>query len=154
MVDSWNKIEKYAEVKNAFFIFDEQRLVGYGAWAKAFLKIARIKDGVAPNEWILLTGTPGDTMMDYMTLFIANGWFKNKTDFVNRHVVYDYRSKYPKIKQYLDEGRLNAMRRRVLVDMDFRRETVQHHIDIWCTYNNRVSRRTLLYLAPHLEYGR
>ena len=73
--------------------------------------------------------------MDYMTLFIANGWFKNKTDFVNRHVVYDYRSKYPKIKQYLDEGRLNAMRRRVLVDMDFRRETVQHHIDIWCTYN-------------------
>ena len=135
VVDSWNNIEKYAEVKNAFFIFDEQRLVGYGAWAKAFLKIARIKDGVAPNEWILLTGTPGDTMMDYMTLFIANGWFKNKTDFVNRHVVYDYRSKYPKIKQYLDEGRLNAMRRRVLVDMDFRRETVQHHIDIWCTYN-------------------
>lgn len=135
VVDSWNNIEKYAEVKNAFFIFDEQRLVGYGAWAKAFLKIARIKDGVAPNEWILLTGTPGDTMMDYMTLFIANGWFKNKTDFVNRHVVYDYRSKYPKIKQYLDEGRLNAMRCRVLVDMDFRRETVQHHIDIWCTYN-------------------
>lgn len=135
VVDSWNNIEKYAEVKNAFFIFDEQRLVGYGAWAKAFLKIARIKDGIAPNEWILLTGTPGDTMMDYMTLFIANGWFKNKTDFVNRHVVYDYRSKYPKIKQYLDEGRLNAMRRRVLVDMDFRRETVQHHIDIWCTYN-------------------
>ena len=135
VVDSWNNIEKYAEVKNAFFIFDEQRLVGYGAWAKAFLKIARIKDGVAPNEWVLLTGTPGDTMMDYMTLFIANGWFKNKTDFVNRHVVYDYRSKYPKIKQYLDEGRLNAMRRRVLVDMDFHRETVQHHIDIWCTYN-------------------
>lgn len=137
VVDSWNNIGKYAGVKNSFFIFDEQRLVGYGAWAKAFLKIARIdiRDNSCPNDWILLTGTPGDTMLDYMTLFIANGFFKNKTDFINKHVVYDYRGSYPKISRILDEGRLNKMRRYVLVDMDFQRQTHQNHIDIWCTYN-------------------
>lgn len=137
VVDSWNNIGKYVDVRDAFFIFDEQRLVGYGAWAKSFLKIARRdENGKWPNEWLLLTGTPGDTMMDYMTLFIANGWFRNKTDFITKHVVYDPRSRnYPKILRYSDQVTLYKMRRKILVDMDFKRETCSHHIDIPCDYD-------------------
>lgn len=128
-VDSWNNIGKYTNVKNAFFIFDEQRVVGYGAWTKSFLKIT------ANNQWILLSATPGDTWSDYMPVFIANGFYKNKTQFINDHVVYDYRVKFPKIKQYINTGRLIRLRNNILVDMDFNRKTNAHHMDIFCGYN-------------------
>lgn len=128
-VDSWNNIGKYTDVENAFFIFDEQRVVGYGAWTKSFLKIA------AKNRWILLSATPGDTWLDYMPVFIANGFFKNKTQFINDHVVYDYKVKFPKIQKYINTGRLIRLRNSILVDMDFNRKTNAHHNDIYCGYN-------------------
>lgn len=124
VVDSWNNIGKYKDVERAFFIFDEQRVVGYGAWVKAFLKIAK------SNKWILLSATPGDCFMDYLPVFLANGFYKNKTEFTREHAIYSRFTKYPKIERWVGTKKLMRLRDELLVNMDFKRETVAHHEDV------------------------
>ena len=130
IIDSWNNIKKYIDVKDSFFIFDEDKICGTGTWAKSFLKITK------NNDWIMLSATTGDVWLDYVTLFIANGFYKNITEFKREHVEYDpYCRNFPKIKGYRNTGRLIRLRDRILIDMDFKRPTVRHHEDVYCNYD-------------------
>lgn len=135
-VDSWNNIAKYVDVQDAFFLFDEQRVVGKGAWVKSFLKITK------KNEWVLLSATPGDTWEDYIPVFIANGFYRNRTEFSNEHIIYKRYTTYPQIDRYINTGRLVRLRRRILVNMDFQRETIPHHEIIYTEFD-RVLYKTV-----------
>jgi len=134
VIDSWNNIKKYANIHGAFFIFDEQRVVGSGTWVKSFLKIAK------KNRWILLSATPGDTWQDYIPVFVANGFYKNKTEFLREHAIYSRFVKYPKIERFIGEGKLLRYRNELLIDMDFKRQTVSHHEDVFVNYSIEMFR--------------
>lgn len=129
VIDSWNNIKKYSDIEESFFIFDEQKIVGSGIWAKTFIKITK------KNKWVLLTATPGDTWSDYIPLFIANGYYKNRTEFLRRHAVYSRFCKYPKIERYIETNTLMKNRKQILVDMDFSKHTIRTDIDKIVLYN-------------------
>lgn len=130
IVDSWQNIQKYADRQGSFFIFDEDHVTGEGAWVKAFLKI------VKKNRWIILSASPGDTWQDYTAVFIANGFYKNKTEFKREHLRYDpYCKNYPRVIGYMNETRLIRLRNKILIDMDFKRHTIPHHEDIYVRYD-------------------
>lgn len=134
VVDSWNNIGKYTTVSHAFFIFDEQRVIGSGAWVRAFYKITK------NNRWILLTATPGDDWSDYIPVFVANGFYRNKTDFNDQHVIFNRFTKWPQIDKYVGLKKLEECRNRVLVVMNYQKEAMCFHHDIVCNYDRDTYR--------------
>ena len=128
-IDSWNNIKKYVDVVGGFFIFDEQHLVGSGQWVRSFYKIAK------NNTWILLTATPADTWSDYVPVFKANGFIKNKTDFERKYCVFNRFTKYPQIERYIGTKRLERFRDQILVDLVVQRGTIRHTSYVPCEYD-------------------
>ena len=130
VVDSWQNIGKYTDVQGAYFIFDEDHVTGNGAWVKAFYKIAK------KNRWFILSASPGDKWEDFIAVFVANGFYRNKSEFIREHITYSpYITKYPKVQGYRNTGRLIRLRNKILIDMDYDRHTVQHHEDVYCSYD-------------------
>ena len=123
-IDSWNSIHKYTQIKDAFFIFDEQRAIGSGEWAKSFIKISK------SNRWILLSATPGDNWMDYIPVFVANKFYKHRSEFIKEHVVFSRYTKFPKVEKFLNTSKLERLRASLIVPMNFERKTIRHQIDV------------------------
>lgn len=132
IIDSWNNIRKYTDISNAFFIFDEQKVTGKGVWVKSFTKISK------QNNWILLSATPGDTWEDYIPVFIANGYFKSRNDFMEHHAVYRFNGKFMTIDRFVGTKKLEKLRDQILVLMEYEKKTVSHHTDIWCDYDKNL----------------
>ena len=145
-VDSWNNISNYSNIRDSFIIFDEQRAIGNGKWAKTFVTMAR------NNEWIMLSGTPGDNWLDYCPVFVANGFFKNRTEFEREHCQFNYRAGYPRLERYLGQGKLLRLRNRILVDMPFVKKTIKKRTDVPVPYEEKPYRTILKYrFDPYKE---
>lgn len=137
VVDSWNNIKKYVGISDSFFIFDEQRVIGSGVWVKSFIKITK------KNHWILLSATPADTWMDLIPVYIANGFYRNRTQFIREHVIYAPGVKYPKITGYLNKQKLRRLRDSIFVVMEYKKNTIQHVFRIGVSYNYELVKDTL-----------
>lgn len=137
VIDSWNNIQKYANVYGAFFIFDEDRITGNGKWVKAFLKMAK------RNQWIVLSATPGDKWEDYIPVFIANGFYRNRSEFMDEHAVYSPYCKFPKVDRWINVNKLVRYRNQILIPIDIQKHTIRHEDWRICAYDKFLYKKAM-----------
>lgn len=113
IIDSWQNIKKYETITGVLLIADEQKLSGKGEWVKSFQKIAK------NNSWIMLSATPGDNWLDFVPLFVANGFYKNRTEFLNEHVIFKSWAKFPTVDRFVGVNKLVRLRHEILVEMPY-----------------------------------
>lgn len=140
LVDSWNNIDRYRDRQSSFFIFDEQRVVGSGKWAKDFIRIAT----GSGNRWLLLSATPGDTWLDYIPVFIANGFYRNRSQFLDEHVIYNRFSKFPKVQRYVGVNKLVRLRNFLLVHMPYEKLTTRVVTSVPVSFDEALQERILV----------
>lgn len=73
-----------------------------------------------------------------MAVFIANGFYRNKSEFEYYHIVYNPRTTFPQVLQYINVELLIQHRDELLVDMDFKRKTTSHHEEIAVRYDGEL----------------
>lgn len=132
VVNSWQQIAKYKDISDAYFLFDEDHLTGSGAWVKTFLRIAQ------HNKWIILTATPGDKYEDYGPVFVANGYFRSIYEFKQKHLVYDYRPGWPRFVKCIGTTRLDRLKQRIIVRMNYEHDAEVHEKDILCEFDKEL----------------
>lgn len=136
-VVSWNTIQKYVSINNHVVIFDEHRAIGYGEWAKSFIAIAK------NNDWIILTATPGDDWMDFAAVFIAEGFYRNRTAFLNAHVEWNPWVRYPKVLKWHNVWQLIEYRNLITTTLDYQRSALLHTFNIVTEYDKEAYTRAL-----------
>jgi hypothetical protein len=119
-VDSWQNIQKYKDIQDHFIILDEQKLVGTGVWVKSFLRMAK------HNQWVMLSATPADTWLDYIPLFVAKGYYRNRTDFTEQHIIWSFNGRYRKVRGFFGVRHLERLRSEIIVEMPLERHTQRH----------------------------
>jgi superfamily II DNA or RNA helicase len=76
--------------------------------------------------------------LDYAPVFIANGFYKNITEFKREHVIYAQWSKFPKVDRYIGEGKLIRLRKSIEVEMPYERHTTRHVENIIVDYDKQL----------------
>ena len=76
-------------------------------------------------------------------MFIANGFYKNRTEFFNRHVIYNRYSKYPKVDKFLDIRYLEQLRDSIQIEMDYSNPTERHYFEIAVDYDRTMYRTAM-----------
>lgn len=137
VVDSWQNVGKYKFVTGADFIFDEDHVTGKGVWVDAFYEIAK------SNDWIILSATPGDTYEQFIPVFVANGFYKNRTQFLHEHAIFNRYTPYQKIEGYMNKRKLEYYKSLIIVPMDFLRKTKPEHITIWTDYDKAIYKQLM-----------
>jgi hypothetical protein len=64
--------------------------------------------------------------MDYIPVFVGNGFYKNKTEFGREHIVWTPYTKFPKVQRYIGVNKLVRLRNQILVHMPYSKQTVRH----------------------------
>ena len=81
--------------------------------------------------------------MDYIPVFLANGLYKNRTEFLREHVIFNNHTDWPQVVGYRNEARLQSIVNVLLVPMDFQRIAQRHEFIVKCEYDRDLYKQIM-----------